>query len=121
MYVQKTESRQRKHGEYIIPIVSVFLVFCFRYVKVIQCCWFYLQVNPFTFHAVILLLLVWLESVITEIFFVKQVRWCRVFFIFQVKVKAQTLAEMNAFMQRRIEEDDKLKNEIDGILDQLNK
>jgi len=28
---------------------------------------------------------------------------------------------MNAFMQKRIEEDDKLKNEIDGILDQLNR
>jgi len=39
----------------------------------------------------------------------------------QVRLRAQTLAEMNAFMQKRIEEDDKLKNEIDGILDQLNR
>jgi len=42
-------------------------------------------------------------------------------FKFQLKSGAQTLAEMNAFLQRRQEEDEKLRNEIENIQDQLNR
>lgn len=38
-----------------------------------------------------------------------------------VKIRAQVLAEMNAFLQRRIDEDDVLRNELDDIQEQINK
>ena len=39
----------------------------------------------------------------------------------KVRVKAQVLAEMNAFLQKRNEEDEGLRNEIDGIVDTINR
>ena len=41
--------------------------------------------------------------------------------VLQVKLRAQVLAEMNAFLQKRHDEDEALKNEMDGISDMLNK
>ena len=39
----------------------------------------------------------------------------------QVKLRANILAEMNAFLQKRHEEDEALRNEIDAISETLNK
>lgn len=39
----------------------------------------------------------------------------------QVKKKALVLAEMQAFLQKRVEEDEALKNEVDAIGIQLAK
>ena len=41
--------------------------------------------------------------------------------IFKVKLRAQILAEMNAFLQKRHDEDETLKNEMEAIGDMLNK
>lgn len=38
----------------------------------------------------------------------------------QVKRKALTLAEMQAFLQRRIEDDEKIKKDIDNIFSEVN-
>ena len=39
----------------------------------------------------------------------------------QVKQKALTLAEMQAFLQKRQDEDEALRNEIDDLTSQFNK
>ena len=38
-----------------------------------------------------------------------------------MKLRAQILAEMNAFLQKRHDEDETLKNEMEAIGDMLNK
>lgn len=43
------------------------------------------------------------------------------FYIIQMKQKALTLSEMEAFLKKRVDEDEQLKNEIDGISDTQNK
>lgn len=41
--------------------------------------------------------------------------------MFQIKQKALTLAEMQAFVQKRAEEEEKLKMEIEEVLDTISK
>jgi hypothetical protein len=41
--------------------------------------------------------------------------------ILQIKQKALVLAEMDNFYKKRVEEDERLKNEMEGIFDTLNK
>lgn len=39
----------------------------------------------------------------------------------QIKQKALILAEMDNFYKKRVEEDERLKNDMEGIFDTLNK